>query len=81
LELVFHGRRHTDISAFQFVSLAEGLYCDMTTREVQALCTDEVTENCFDLNVAEKSMTGRVSRDVTQHITKTFSRVLVWDGK
>jgi hypothetical protein len=53
----------------------------MTTREVQALCTDEVTENCFDLNVAEKSMTGRVSRDVTQHITKTFSRVLVWDGK
>jgi hypothetical protein len=44
---------------------------------VQALCTDEVTEDCFKLNVAERSMTGRISRDVTKHTAKTFSRVLV----
>lgn len=56
----------------------ESLYCNMTTREVTPLCYGDVTEDCFDLDVAEKQLTGQVGRSLTTSTTKKFSRVVEW---
>lgn len=50
----------------------------MTTREVTPLCYGDVTEDCFDLDVAEKQLTGQVGRSLTTSTTKKFSRVVEW---
>ncbi|MCJ1367919.1 hypothetical protein MMC16_007055 [Acarospora aff. strigata] len=39
-----------------FVSTAEGVYCDMTAKQQWPLCSDSITTSCFDLN--RKTMRG-----------------------
>lgn len=34
-----------------FVSMAEGLYCDMCEREIWKICDEETSSNCFDLQI------------------------------
>lgn len=41
-----------------FVSLREGAYCNMDTGEVLPLCTDEITEECFDVDTASHVVAG-----------------------
>lgn len=57
-----------------FVSLMEGLYCDMTTRELLPICSlTGLSENCFDLDVAGKALAGLFNGKLIQ---KTYSAVL-----
>nr|POE58656.1 hypothetical protein CFP56_68331 [Quercus suber] len=59
-----------------FISLLEGLHCDMTTREVTPICSlHDLSDDCFDLDVAGKSTQGIFKRD---GVVKRFTRVLEW---
>lgn len=54
-----------------FVSLSEGLFCDMDTREVMPLCGDDIDTECFHLDRNQ-----HVKRDgVTD---KNYAKVLEW---
>ena len=41
-----------------FVSITEGLHCDMTTRQVSAVCSNSTISNCFDMKVKQMSYGG-----------------------
>lgn len=59
-----------------FVSLKEGLYCDMTTRQVRPVCSlDNLSQDCFNLDIVGKTIHGLFDGNVVQ---KTFSRVVEW---
>lgn len=61
-----------------FVSLVEGLYCDMTTRQVTPLCTSEVIEGCFRLPAAlRKRKVGSEEPVVVNG--QSYDSVLRWD--
>lgn len=54
-----------------FVSLAEGLFCDMTTREVMPLCEDDDDTDCFHLTTNKQVKRGIASE-------KQYAKVLEW---
>ncbi|KAI9722998.1 MAG: hypothetical protein M1812_001447 [Candelaria pacifica] len=41
---------HPNSAGPDFISLHEGLFCDMATRELKPLCSPTVVENCFALD-------------------------------
>lgn len=53
------------------VSTAEGLFCDMETREVLPLCGNGVDVECFELEQGAKVKRDGVSR-------KTYSKTITW---
>jgi hypothetical protein len=53
------------------VSLAEGLFCDMTTREVMPLCEDDDDTDCFHLTTNKQVKRGIASE-------KQYAKVLEW---
>lgn len=57
-----------------FVSLHEGMHCDMETREVAPLCGDGIKRNCFDLD--EEKMVGKVE---ARGLEKRYSKVVKWE--
>jgi hypothetical protein len=56
-----------------FVSFAEGVLCDMTTRELWALCSGDVTTDCFDWD-SKALVDGSLKKRETQ-----YSDVTVWE--
>jgi hypothetical protein len=60
-----------------FVSLPEGLHCDMETREVLPLCGAGVAGPCFDLGASTEATGNATKRDGTVK-TKTYARVITW---
>lgn len=59
-----------------FVSLVEGYYCNMATRELLPLCSEHTTVDCFHLPKTEAETHAEVSvRSITP---KEFSRVIIW---
>ncbi|KAK4213403.1 hypothetical protein QBC37DRAFT_440817 [Rhypophila decipiens] len=63
------------------VSLREGKYCDMSTREVLPLCGPGVTGNCFDDSVKTLRVRGGgaiIGRDAV--MDKEYSEVLDWNA-
>ncbi|KAK4206570.1 hypothetical protein QBC37DRAFT_380961 [Rhypophila decipiens] len=57
-----------------FVSLAEGMFCNMETRELLPLCVGELTEGCFDVENA-KAASGQRARSVEG---TGYSHVIEW---
>lgn len=57
-----------------FVSLTEGVYCDMATSDVLPLCSEVVKEHCFD--VVKKVKVGGEGERVVGG--KEFSEVMEW---
>ncbi|KAM7188280.1 hypothetical protein V8F33_010717 [Rhypophila sp. PSN 637] len=58
------------------VSLAEGMFCNMATRELLPICAGELTEGCFD-NSTVKAVAGQ--RVATASAKETgFSSVIDW---
>lgn len=55
------------------VSLAEGLYCDMDSREVIPICDGNVADDCFHLDGE-----GVKRRDVPMAKRKTYSETIDW---
>ena len=41
-----------------FVSLQDGFHCDMTTRELTPICSEQVGVNCFDTEVSQMRASG-----------------------
>ncbi|KAH7420218.1 hypothetical protein BKA64DRAFT_752830 [Cadophora sp. MPI-SDFR-AT-0126] len=56
-----------------FVSLVERLYCNMDTREIKPLCSDDVDEDCFDFNGSQSRFDGDGNGG------KEFTEVINWD--
>jgi hypothetical protein len=60
-----------------FVSLHEGKFCDMTTREILPLCASGIAGDCFDDSAKSLRVRGAISsRDVA--VDKEYSEVLEW---
>ncbi|KAL7941110.1 hypothetical protein V8C42DRAFT_348974 [Trichoderma barbatum] len=57
-----------------FVSTAEGVFCDMATRELMPLCSQGIEENCFHTD----SGTQLLRRNETAP-TKQYTEVQRWD--
>ncbi|KAI0007999.1 hypothetical protein F4779DRAFT_467554 [Xylariaceae sp. FL0662B] len=54
-----------------FVSLVEGVYCNMETRETLRLCDSETQLNCFNLD------SKMIQRDVPT-VTTNFTKIIRW---
>jgi hypothetical protein len=56
-----------------FVSLFEGTYCNMQTRETLPICNEHVTTHCFDADAKQlQKRDGGIE-------TKNFTEVITWD--
>lgn len=62
---------HPNSKGPDFVSLAEGKACDMETRQVLDLCTDDITTNCYDTKT-DKVVGGK------KRAAKSYSKVIRW---
>jgi len=65
-----------------FVNVEEGYFCDMDAKRMWPLCTDEITNNCFN-NAANKMIGGKKNSrrdDVTGEriIHKRYDKVSQW---
>ena len=60
-----------------FVSLAEGVYCNMETREVKPVCPNSMGQDCFDVDVSQ-SRADRGGNGAMEG-AKTFSDIIHWD--
>lgn len=60
-----------------FVSLMEGTHCNMDTREVLPLCTDDLTTGCFDLE-AETAAERTSSTGDADVGSLNSGRVIYW---
>jgi hypothetical protein len=64
-----------------FVSLAEGLFCDMETRHTWQLCSATVTHSCFDTKT-QKMAPGPLGRRSTIHgreiPEKSYEKKITW---
>ncbi|KAM7205175.1 hypothetical protein V8F20_003312 [Naviculisporaceae sp. PSN 640] len=57
-----------------FVSLAEGMFCNMETRELLPICVGDLTEGCFDVEKA-KAASGQQARSLEG---TGYSSVIEW---
>lgn len=57
-----------------FVSLVEGLYCDMSTKTLAPLCGEGVEDDCFDVEAKEMRASFQAKT-----APKKFSKVMAWD--
>lgn len=65
-----------------YVSLKDGLFCNMETRELIPLCSDTVTEDCFSLDDQPAAAAGAKARRRRNVLTKRgYSKVLDWTRK
>lgn len=67
-----------------FVSVVEGLYCDMEAATWWPLCTDQQTQGCFDLNGNVVRGQGNSTlhwRSVDPVPSKNYDTVAVWGSK
>ncbi|KAL6889965.1 hypothetical protein GGI43DRAFT_430671 [Trichoderma evansii] len=55
------------------VSVAEGVFCDMATRELMPLCSQSTKDGCFHVDTRTK-----LRRDETSH-TKSYTEILQWN--
>jgi hypothetical protein len=56
-----------------FVSLVEGMHCNMETREVLPLCKPGVTDSCFDLEAARAALEAK-----TRSTEDKRSKIIEW---
>ncbi|KAF2460329.1 hypothetical protein BDY21DRAFT_162032 [Lineolata rhizophorae] len=61
-----------------YISLADGMYCDMSTREVMPLCTDDLVDDCFDLDDMDPEVSRSKVKKRGLRSTGEYSRVMDW---
>jgi hypothetical protein len=58
-----------------FVSLDEGVFCDMDSRKVYPSCNDHVTGDCFDLSHRTLVLQGKL---LPRRMQKDYSEIIAW---
>ncbi|KAL6244022.1 hypothetical protein RBB50_008891 [Rhinocladiella similis] len=73
-----------------FVSLPEGLFCDMTTRNLYPVCAEETEDVCFDLDedelvkkkkpvaISQRGIDSGATRLEKVRVIQTFKKVDMW---
>lgn len=57
-----------------FISLAEGMHCDMESRIVTPLCDRQADDDCF--SVDEKTLQGQIKK---RSVHKQYARIVNWN--
>lgn len=57
-----------------FLNLAEGQFCQMSTKTLHPICSDIITDNCFNTDAQKLILGGVSTRDVD------YSKVIDWTG-
>jgi hypothetical protein len=63
------------------VSLHEGKFCDMSTREVLPLCTPGIAVDCFDDGKKSLRVRGGAISGRDAPVDKDYSEVLEWSAE
>lgn len=66
-----------------FVSLAEGTFCDMGSKKWYALCDEKagLLDNCYALNIANKTMSASFAPKLVDSLVQTlysYDHVTTW---
>jgi hypothetical protein len=59
-----------------FVSVQEGLFCDMTSRKLWPVCTPSITTDCFDIQNLTLNLDSSNKRGETPH--KSYTKQREW---
>ncbi|KAL8820421.1 MAG: hypothetical protein Q9191_007519 [Dirinaria sp. TL-2023a] len=74
---------HPNSRGPDFVSQAENLFCDMTTRAIHSLCTSSQTTDCFSIDYSRKRMMKRdqMSKGIADDVLhRDYKHVQYWQG-
>lgn len=65
-----------------FVSIHEGVFCDMDKKQTWPICSKQITHACFDLELNDLRPTNKGKREINgrEIPKKSYSKELKWGG-